>query len=141
MKDESPGEAVLCIPGMSLLCHLGHFWGLVVALSAKLGALCTPPGGRLLGGVPLGPTVLRWVGPGSNVAGYHRWLRRMAWPGWHGKGVVVRMAWPGWHSAGGAVRAACTQQLSVLLPAPARPQPLPHGTDGFNTFLGFFFFL
>lgn len=40
--------------------------------------------------------------------------------------------------AGGAVQAACTQQLSALLPSPAQPQPLPRGTDGFNTFLGLF---
>lgn len=98
MKDKSPGEAVLCIPGMSLLCHLGHFWGLLVASSATPGALCTPPGGRLLGGgVPLG-THSAEVGRTWQQCG---WLTPLAWEdgmagmarqGWHGKGGTARMS-------------------------------------------------
>ena len=60
--------------------------------------------------------------------------------GWQGRdGRAGRWHSTAWQGAGGAGQAACTQQLSALLPAPARPQPLPHGTDGFNTFLGLFF--
>lgn len=57
--------------------------------------------------------------------------------GW--EDVTARVAGQEDGSTGGAVQAACTQQLSALLPSPAQPQPLPRGTDGFNTFLGLFF--
>lgn len=81
--------------------------------------------------------MLGWAGPRSTGV----WQDGVAEVG------TVKTAQQGWqggsiarHGMGRAVQAACTQQLSALLPLPAQPQPLPHGTDGFNTFLGLFFY-
>lgn len=82
--------------------------------------------------------VLGCVGPCSTVSlmplAWDDGTTRMAWQGWQ-DGSMARQ---GRHSMEGWVQAACTQHLSARLPSPARPLPLPCGTDGFNTFLGLF---
>lgn len=138
----------------------GALFGVVVALSTKPGApaLCIPEGGQLLGASRWGPRAHAGEGRTSQHGGL---LTPLAWE--DGTAGMARQGWQGGRmagqegsraqvtgredgragmaglSAGGAVQAACTQQLSALLPSSARPQPLPRGTDGFNTFLGLFF--
>lgn len=89
----SLGEAALCIPGMSLLGHPGYFWGLLVPFRDEPGApaLCTPAGGRLLGGILLGTHGTCW-GREDLCLAREDGTARMVWQGWHSKDGTSRMA-------------------------------------------------